>query len=95
MIYKHYSNEYVLPRRDLGLYSVDKFVFEMQSGRQIVGRSPSARFTRNQQPQYQGADATSVGLAYTDFIGFEQAGPSHQMTQPWSYHTTWEGHTTY
>jgi hypothetical protein len=89
MIYKGYTNEYPLPNRNLGLYSVESFVLPLQKEGLVLGRGPSARITRNQQPQYRGADAAPAGSAFTHFVDFEQAGPSQPSTQPLSHHSGW------
>jgi hypothetical protein len=90
MIYKGYTNKYPLPDRNLSLYSIESFVLSLQKEGLILGRSPSARITRNQQPQYCGADAAPAGPAFTHFVGFEQANPSQPPAQQWSHHLGWE-----
>jgi len=45
MVYKNFDNNYELPNRELGLYTVESF-FDLQTGRATVGRSPSACFAR-------------------------------------------------
>jgi hypothetical protein len=52
MMYKGYTNEIELPDRSLGLYVVENFILELQKTGQGVGRSPSTRMTRNQNPRY-------------------------------------------
>jgi hypothetical protein len=47
MMYKSNTNEYELSNRTLGLYVVENFVFELQKPGPAIGRSTSARFTRN------------------------------------------------
>jgi hypothetical protein len=52
MMYKGYTNEIELPDWSLGLYVVENFILELQKTGQGVGRSPSTRMTRNQNPRY-------------------------------------------
>jgi hypothetical protein len=52
MMYKGYINEIELPDQTLGPYVVENFVLELQKTGRGVGRSPSARMTRNQNPRY-------------------------------------------
>jgi hypothetical protein len=80
MVYKNFDNEYELPNRELGLYTVESFVFDLQTGRATVRRSPSAHFAGMQRPSYHGADSTPQGPTYTAFTGFDQPQPSHQTT---------------
>jgi hypothetical protein len=82
MMYKGYINEIELPNQTLGLYAVENFVLELQKLGREVGRSPSARMTRNQNPRYQGEDATPLELVFTSYFGFDQPGPSHVHHQP-------------
>jgi hypothetical protein len=82
MIYKGYINEIELPDQTLGLYVVENFVLELQKPGRGVGRSPSTRMTRNQNPRYQGEDATPPEPAFTSYFGFNQPGPSHVHHQP-------------
>jgi hypothetical protein len=42
MIYKKYHNEYELPNRELGIYSIDSFTFSESTN---IGRCPSARIS--------------------------------------------------
>jgi len=95
MVYKNFDNEYDLPNRELGLYTVESFVFDLQTGRVSVGRSPSAHFAGTQRPSYHGADCTRQGPTYTAIIGFDQPQPSYQTTQPCTHHSAWEGYTSY
>jgi hypothetical protein len=71
MMYKGYTNEIELPDRSLGLYVLENFVLELQKSGRGVGRSPSARMTRNQNPRYQGEDATPPESAFTSYFGFD------------------------
>jgi hypothetical protein len=82
MMYKGYINEIELPDRTLGLYVVENFVLELQKPGQGVGRSPSTCMTRNQNPRYQGEDATPLEPAFTSYFGFNQPRPSHVHHQP-------------
>jgi hypothetical protein len=52
MMYKGYTNEIELPDRSLSLYVMENFVLELQKLGQRVGRSLSARMTRNQNLSY-------------------------------------------
>ena len=47
MMYMDYINEFPLPDRNLGLYVVDSFVFDLQKIKQAPHRSASMRITRN------------------------------------------------
>jgi hypothetical protein len=76
MMYKSYTNKYELPDRTLGLYVVENFIFELQKPGPAVGRSTSARFTRNQNPRYQGEDTTPSEPAFPNYFRFDQRGPS-------------------
>jgi hypothetical protein len=79
MIYKGYTNEYPLPDRNLGPYSLESFFLPLQKEGLILGRSPSAHITRNQQPHYRGADAASAGrLLLTLLVLSRQVRHSHQ-----------------
>jgi hypothetical protein len=77
MMYKGCINEIELPDRTLGLYVVENFVLELHKPGRGVGRSPSTRMTRNQNPRYQGEDATPPEPAFTTYFGFDQPGLSH------------------
>jgi hypothetical protein len=81
IMYKGYTKEIELLDRSLGLYVVENFVLELQKPRRGVGRSPSARVTKNQYPRYQGEDATAPDPAFTSYFGFDQPGPSHAHHQ--------------
>jgi hypothetical protein len=52
MMYKGHTNEIELPDRSLGLYVMKNFVLELQKPGRKVGRSSSARMTRNQNLRY-------------------------------------------
>jgi hypothetical protein len=83
MMYKGYTKEIELPDRTLGLYSVENFVFDLQKLGQAIGRSPSARITRNPNPRYQGEDAALPEPVFTSYFDFDRPGPSHAHHQPW------------
>jgi hypothetical protein len=76
MMYKSYTNKYELPDQTLGLYVVENFIFELQKLGPAVGRNTSAYFIRNQNPRYQGEDTAPPELDFTNYFGFDQAGPS-------------------
>ena len=50
MMYIYYTTEFPLPDRNLDLYAVDSFVFDLQRKEEAPHRSASARITRNPQP---------------------------------------------
>jgi hypothetical protein len=52
MMYTDYTTEFPLLDRNLGLYAVDSFVFDLQKKEEAPCRSASARITRNLQPRY-------------------------------------------
>ena len=76
MMYMDYKNEFPLLDQNLDLYVVDSFVFDLQKIEQAPHRSASARITRNLQSRYHGDNPIPEGLAFTGYIGFDQAGPS-------------------
>ena len=76
MMYMDYINEFLLPNRNLGLYVVDSFVFDLQKIEHAPVKSASTRITHNPQPWYHGDDPISKGPAFTSYAGFDQAGPS-------------------
>jgi len=76
MMYMDYINEFPLPDRNLDLYVVDLFVFDLQKIEQAPRRSASTRITRNPQPRYHGDDPIPEGPALTGYTRFDQAGPS-------------------
>ena len=47
MMYVDYTTEFLLPDRNLGLYAVDSFVFDLQRKEEAPRRSASMRITRN------------------------------------------------
>jgi hypothetical protein len=73
---------------------MENFVLELQKLGRGVGRSPSARMTRNQNPRYKGEDATPPEQAFTSYFGFDQLGPSHAHHQTWEDHTPYESETS-
>lgn len=81
MMYMDYTNEVPLPSRNLGLYAVNSFVFDLQVKEAAPRRSASARLARNPQPRYHGDDLIPEGPAFTSYAGFDQARPS-QVYQP-------------
>ena len=86
MMYMDYINKFSLPNRNLGLYVVDSFVFDLQKIEQAPRRSASTRITHNPQPWYYGDDPILEGPAFTGYIGFDQAEPSlvhHPMHASW------------
>jgi hypothetical protein len=75
MMYMDYTNGFLLPDRNLGLYAVDSFVFDLQRKEKAPRRSASARITHNPNPRYRGDDPAPEGPTFTSYTGFEQAGP--------------------
>ena len=47
MMYMDYTTEILIPDRNLGLYAVDSFVFDLQVKEAAPRRSASTRITRN------------------------------------------------
>ena len=47
MMYIYYTTEFPLPDRNLDLYAVDSFVFDLQRKEEAPRRSASTRITRN------------------------------------------------
>jgi hypothetical protein len=87
MMYMDYTTEIPLPDRNLGLYAVDSFVFDLQWKEAAPYRSASTRLTRNLQPQYCGDDPTPEGPAFTSYAGWDQARSSHRYHPE---HAGWE-----
>jgi hypothetical protein len=87
MMYMDYTNEFLLSDRNLGLYAVDSFVFDLQRKEEAPHRSASVRIMRNLNPRYCGDDPASKGLAFTSYTRFEQAEPS-QVHHP--QHIGWD-----
>ena len=56
MMYLGYTNEISLPNRDLGLYDVNSFIFDLQVKEAAPCRSTSMRLACNPQPRYRGDD---------------------------------------
>jgi hypothetical protein len=50
MMYLGYTNEILLPDQNLGLYTVNAFIFDLQVKEAPPHRSASVRLTRNPQP---------------------------------------------
>jgi len=92
MIYKKYRNEYELPDRELGIYSVNSFTFLENTN---IGRCPSARISRVPRTVYTGADLAPSGPAHFYYTNFDDPGASHEPHQPWSTHSGWEDQATY
>jgi hypothetical protein len=65
--YKGFVNEYELPNRPLGLYTVETFLLDLQRPTRGVGRSPSARITRNTVSRYTGEDGAPPTPAFTHY----------------------------
>ena len=87
MMYMDYTTEIPLPDRNLGLYAVNSFVFDLQVKEAAPHRSASIRLTHNPQPRYRGDDSISKGPAFTSYVGWDQPGSSC-MHQP--EHAGWE-----
>jgi hypothetical protein len=71
------------PDQTLVLYSMKNFALNLQKLGQAVGRSLSARITRNPNPRYKGEDATLPELAFTSYFDFNRLGPPHAHHQLW------------
>ena len=69
MMYLGYTNEILLPNRDLGLYVVNSFTFDLQVKEATPRRSASARLTHNPQPRYCGDDPIPEGPTFTSYAG--------------------------
>jgi hypothetical protein len=69
MMYMDYTTEIPLPDRNLGLYAVDSFVFDLQVKEATPRRSASTRITHNPQPRYHGDDPIPKGPAFTSYVG--------------------------
>ena len=69
MMYLGYTNEIPLPNQDLGLYTVNSFLINLQVTEAAPRRSASARLTRNPQPRYRGDDPIPEGPVYTGYAG--------------------------
>ena len=76
MMYRVFSTEISLPNRDLGLYAMNSFIFDLQVKEAAPRRSAFARMTRNPQPRYRGDDPIPEGPAYTGYAGWDQPGSS-------------------
>ena len=87
MMYTEYTTKIPLPDRNLGLYVVDSFVFDLQVKEAAPRRSASTRLTHNPQPKYHGDDPILEGSAFTSYVGWDQHGSS-RMYQP--EHDGWE-----
>ena len=76
MMYRVFSTEISLPNRNLGLYVVDSFTFDLQSKEAAPRGSASTRLTLAPRTRYYGADPIPEGTAYTSYVGWDQAGSS-------------------
>ena len=66
-MYTDYTTKIPLPDRNLGLYAVDSFVFDLQVKEAAPCKSASTRLTRNPQPRYRGDDLIPEGPAFTSY----------------------------
>jgi hypothetical protein len=57
-----YTNKIPLPNRDLGLYAVSSYTFDLQVKEAASHRSASARLTHEPWPRYYGNDPIPEGL---------------------------------
>jgi hypothetical protein len=73
---------------------MENFVLELQKLGRGVGRSTSARMTRNQNPRYQGEDASPPEPAFTNYFRFNQSEPSRAQHLAWEDHTLYESETS-
>jgi len=64
-----YTTEIPLPDRNLGLYAVDSFVFDLQVKEAAPHRSATMRISHNPQPWYHGDDPISEGPTFTSNVG--------------------------
>jgi hypothetical protein len=69
MMCMNYTTEIPLPDRNLDLYAMDSFVFDLQVKEAAPHRSASARLTRNPQPRYRGDDLILEGPTFTSYVG--------------------------
>jgi hypothetical protein len=69
MMYHGYTTEISLPNRNLDLYTMDSFTFDLQEKDVAPRRSASARLTHAPQPHYYGDDPIPKGPAYTSYAG--------------------------
>ena len=69
MMYRVFSTEISLPNRNLGLYVVDSFTFDLQAKDAAPHRSASARLTHAPRTRYYGAHPIPKGPAYTGYAG--------------------------
>ena len=67
MMYLGYTNEIPLPIRDLGLYALNSFTFDLQVKEAASCRSASTRLTHDPQPRYHGVDPIPEGPACTGY----------------------------
>ena len=71
MMYLGYTTEILLPDRNLGLYAVNSFVFDLQVKEAAPRRSASARITRNPQPWYHADDPILEGPSFTSYARWD------------------------
>ena len=69
MMYLGYTNEISLLDRNLSLYAVNSFTFDLQVKEATPRRSASTRLTHNPHPRYRGDDPIPEGPAYTGYVG--------------------------
>ena len=69
MIYLGYTTEIPLLDRNLGLYAVNSFIFDLQVNETAPRRSASMRITRNPQPRYYDDEPIPKGPAFTSCAG--------------------------
>ena len=69
MMYLAYTTEIPLPNRNLGLYTVNSFTFDLQDREAAPRKSVSARLSHAAQPRYRGADPIPEGPIYTGYAG--------------------------
>jgi hypothetical protein len=77
MMYVDYTNEIPLPEQNLGLYTVQYFVFDLQVKEAAPCRSAFVRFTRNPQPKYHGDDPILEGPAFTSYADQPRSSCMH------------------
>ena len=68
-MYLGYITKIPLPNRNLGLYAMDSFTFDLQAKETAPRRSASMRWTHAPWTRYYGADPTPEGPAYTGHAG--------------------------
>jgi len=91
-IYKKYHNEYELPDRELGIYSIDSFTFPENGN---ISRCPSSLISRMPRTIYTRAYPAPSGLGHFYYTNFDDPGATHEPHHPWSTHSGWEDPATY